>query len=565
MSQRRVCYINVSQTPMHRQARSLFAALLLLLAGSLAVGFRVYLCQAQAYAIIALTLAAACVFLVHSSQRKDSVVKIRRNVYCSDLSQTSQIAVVPGRISADVVSSYERLYFTRARIWLPLFVWLAWIAYGALFHSGQHAEHIVHELLIDVAAVGEQVPELVQRFRVYLLALCAFASLAATNVARFQRTAAAAASASAAAASVSDSSESTSREKETQAVVWVVFILSLFLPAIDSTGQALLPARLAARTAFFYVLFVLCESLDRLVHYERWLVAYRDPTRAVLVAMQIALGRAKPMTLRKSKVNDLSSQIEALSPPSPLVEPRHPHSADLLRSEAVKYTSVLQSAWLLVASESAYALAFAQVLLVLALHVHVRRRIVAHIRDKQHGYLCVNQDPHTVQQTAPILPLTSRISSDEQHVRSEPAPMPATSDPSSDEEPAQSQWPPPPTVLSPALASALAPAPAPAARRPSRSRTTEQPAQRQPLPPVPAPVPILPAQQTGPVRRKSASPQTRHTSLATTEPALTTTPTTPTTPTPLPKVLSEAEARRLALRLMAPHQDEPSAAVASSN
>ena len=512
MSQKKVCYINVSQTPMNRQAKSVVTAFTLLLLGSLSVGFRAYLCQAQAYSIIALSIFSACLFLVHESQRKESLVEIRRGVYCSDLSQTSQIAVIPGRLSVEVVSSYERLHFSRIRIWIPLLVWLAWIAYGALFHSGRHAEHIVHELLVDLAAVGESVPELVQRFRIYLLVLCGFASLAATNLARFRT-----------------GTEFGARQRDTQGVVWAFFLLSLFLPSIESTAQALVPTKLFARTTFFFVLFVLSESLNRLVHYEHWLVNYHDSTRAILIAVQIALGRAKPMKLNKDKVSDLSTQIDSLSPSLP-VESRHVNSADLLKSEIIKYNCVLQSAWLLVASESAYPFAFVQLLAVLALHIHIRKRIAAHIAEKQSGYLCVNHESTATS----ILPVTSRNNLDERLV-------PLNNDPSSDEE---SKCPPPPP---------------PDSRRQSRSRTLASdavtlPRQRtSPPPPPQPPTPEVAMSATGAVRRKSASPKMR-------SPTVTTTVVSPPIPLPPPRMLSESDARRLALRMLQPQTDEQATA-----
>lgn len=505
MSEKKLCYINVSQMPMNRQARSAMVIFATLMLGSLAVGFRVYLCQAQAYAMIALSIFSVCIFLVHKSQRNESVVKIMRGVYCSELAQTSQIAVIPGRMSVEVASSYERLHFTRVRVWIPLFVWLAWVAYGSLFHSGRHSEHVVHELLVDLAAVGEGVPALVQRFRVYALVLCGFASIAATNLARYRQD---------------------SRERDSQGVIWVVFLVSLFLPAIDSTAQALVPAKLAARTAFFFVLFLLSESFNRLVHYELWLANYRETTRAILIAVQIALGRAKPMKLNRDMVGDVSKQIDSLSSSTSTES----SGSDLMKSKVVKYNCVLQSAWLLVASDVAYPFAFLQVLLILALHVHIRRRILANIAEKQSGYLCVNHG-----QTS-VLPVTARNNLDEPLLAS-------TNDPANDDE----------RKCQPALEN----------RRQSRSQTpapVENVAHRQRTSPPPPQTPPIEQALSSPgstVRRKSASPSTR--APVATETTVLETPTADVRP---PVMLSEREARRRALLMLQPQTKET---VANSN
>jgi hypothetical protein len=364
---------------------------ILLAIGALCVGFRVYLCQAQAYAIIALSIITMIITLLHNAHRRDSIVEIKKNVYCADLANTSHIAVTPGRLSGDVTSSYERLYFTRIRVWLPLIIWLAWIAYGTLFHSGKHADHTEHELLIDLASVGNETPALLRTGRLYTLALCGLASTLLTQY--FRR------NPSSTIVAMSNT------EKTLQCILWLVFGALLFFPAIESTAQALLPLRLIARTSFFYTLFILNENLNRLVHYERWLCCYQPFTQAILVAIQIALGRAKPMRLSEDKAKELALKIDKMAPPPPMPELKRPNSSELLSSELVNYCAVLQSAWVLVAGDSIYPLAFLQVVFVLAMHIYMRKRIVAVAQERSPSLFVVNQ------QIPPVLPFTTKNNS----------------------------------------------------------------------------------------------------------------------------------------------------------
>ena len=392
MSQRCVCWINVSQTPTHRQWKAIVITLLLLEAGALAVGFRAHLCQAQAYAIIVLAIFAMTSMLLYGSLRRDSLVEIKKEVYCADLSRSSHIAVTPGRLSVDVVSSYERLYFSQVRLWLPLFVWLVWVAYGALFHSGPHSDKIEHDLLIDLGNVGENTPALLKQLHLYSLAFCGLASLALTGW--FRR-------------DTKDGSSSSVvipiAEQRWQTLLWVLFALLLFFPSRESTAQALVPSMLAARTALFFVLFVLAESVNRLVHYERWLRCYRAFTQAILVAIQIALGGAKPMTLKEDRIKDMENGIDTMAPPPPVPRLKRPNSSTLISAELVKYCSILQSAWILLANERLYPLAFLQVLAMLFAHAHMRKKMIAVARERSADFFVVNQDP-----TSLHLPISSR-------------------------------------------------------------------------------------------------------------------------------------------------------------
>jgi hypothetical protein len=393
MSRRSVCWINVSQRPTHRQAVSIASIFVLLTIGSLAVAFRIYLCQAQAYAIIVLTIIAGSTMLLHTSQRRESLVKIKKEVYCADLSQTSHIAVTPGRLSGTVVSSYEQLYFTRVRVWVPLIVWLVWVAYGALFHSGPHTEHVSHELLIDISNVGDETPAMLRVARLYLLVFCALSSMAITQW--FRRR-----DARESEVTIVKMSEG---EQRWQCRIWLLFALLLFFPARESTAQALLPMRLLARTSLFLVLFVLSESVNRLVHYERWIRCYHGFTQAILVAIQISLGKAKTMPLKEERAQELVKCIDKMEPPPPVLEPRKQNSPDLLTNEIVKYCAVLQSSWVLFASEAVYPVALFQVLVFLFMNRRLRQSVVQLVHERSAEFFIVNQDPLTQQ-----LPVTSR-------------------------------------------------------------------------------------------------------------------------------------------------------------
>jgi hypothetical protein len=392
MSQRCVCWINVSQNATHRQWKAIIFSFVLLEAGALSVSYRAHLCQAQAYAIIVLAIIAMANMLLYGSLRRDSVVEIKKEVYCADLSKSSHIAVTPGRLSADVVSSYERLYFSQVRLWLPLLVWLVWVAYGALFHSGPHSNNVEHELLVDLGNVGESTPALLKEARLYALAFCGIGSILLTGW--FRR----------------DTKDGTSSsvivpvaEQRWQSLLWLLFALLLFFPSRESTAQALVPSLLAARTALFFVLFVLSESMNRLVHYERWLRCYRAFTQAILVAIQIALGGAKPMTLKEDRIKDMENGIDTMAPPPPAPRLRRPNSATLISSELVKYCSIMQSAWILLASERFYPVAFAQVLAILVTHAHMRKTMIAVARERSTDFFVVNQDPGSLH-----LPFSSR-------------------------------------------------------------------------------------------------------------------------------------------------------------
>lgn len=391
----RECWLNVSQNPSHRHYRSILAVFTMLVAGALAVGFRVYLCQAQAYAMILLTIVAAIMALLHNAQRRDSIVKIKKEVYCADLSDVSHIAVAPGRLSGEVASSYERLYFTRMRTWVPLVVWLIWVAYGSLFHSGKHVEHSPHELLIDLAGVGEQVPATLRVARIYLLAFCGIGSVLLSLFYRRRD---------------ERNPESTvlkmsEQEQAWHSRLWILFSFLLFIPSVDSTAQGLLPLRLVARTTMFYVLFVLSESFNRLLHHERWLRNYKPFTEAVLVAIQIALGRAKPRKLKEQKERELAAALESMEPPSPIVNPRKSNAHDMFTSEIVKYCAVLQSAWVLVANDSVYPIALLQTLFLLFMHAKVRRTVIATSQSQANDLFVVNS------KGTPVLPVTSRNNS----------------------------------------------------------------------------------------------------------------------------------------------------------
>ena len=392
MSKRSVCWINVSQIPTNSQRWSIIAIFIPLVVGSLAVAFRVYLCQAQAYAIILLTIIAISTMLLHTSQRRESIVKIKKEVYCADLSQTSHIAVTPGRLSRAVVSSYEQLYFSRVRVWLPLIVWLVWVAYGSLFHSGEHNDDIHNALLVDLTNVGADTPKALRLARLYLLAFCALGSMCVTQYFRRRE---------------SREPESTivkmsEAEQRWQCRFWFLFGVLLFFPAQESTAQALLPTRLLARTGFFFVLFILSESLNRLVHYERWIRCYHSFTQAILVAVQISLGKAKTMPLKEDRTKELVKCIDKMEPPPPVLEPRKQNSPDLLTSEIVKYCAVLQSSWILFASEAVYPVALFQVVLLLVMNKRLRNSIVDLVNERAEFFL-VNQDPLTQQ-----LPVTSK-------------------------------------------------------------------------------------------------------------------------------------------------------------
>jgi hypothetical protein len=386
--QRFVCWINVSQTPAHRQHYSIIIAFLLLSAGALAVGFRVYLCQAQAYAIIALSICTMAIVLLNNAHRRDSLVEIKKNVYCADLSKSSHIAVTPGRLSSDVISSYERLYFTRIRVWLPLVVWLTWIAYGTLFHSGKHDESVEHELLIDLAAVGKEIPSALRIIRLYSLSACGLLSVLLTQIYKGRGT-----------SSIVAMSNS---EKVCQTAIWIAFGTLLFFPAIESTAQALVPLRLMARTTLFYILFILSENVNRLVHYERWIICYQPFTQAILIAIQIALGRARPMKLNEERAKELASGVDRMAPPPPVPKLKKPNSIELITNELINYCAILQSAWILVAGETVYAVAFFQVLILLVLHIHMRKRIIAAAQDRSPDFFVVNQT------IPPVLPFTTK-------------------------------------------------------------------------------------------------------------------------------------------------------------
>jgi hypothetical protein len=191
-------------------------------------------------------------------------------------------------------------------------------------------------------------------------------------------------------------------EQRWQCRFWFLFGVLLFFPAQESTAQALLPTRLLARTGFFFVLFILSESLNRLAHYERWIRCYHSFTQAILVAVQISLGKAKTMPLKEDRTKELVKCIDKMEPPPPVLEPRKQNSPDLLTSEIVKYCAVLQSSWILFASEAVYPVALFQVVLLLVMNKRLRNSIVDLVNERAEFFL-VNQDPLTQQ-----LPVTSK-------------------------------------------------------------------------------------------------------------------------------------------------------------
>jgi len=362
-------WLNVSQRPARRYAARSGVVLALLTGGALAVAYRTTLCQLQAYAILLLSIVALGLAVQHASLRRECTVEVLRSPYCIECKGESRAAMVIGQFVSAVSSNYERFYMRVPRLHLALVAWLAWIAYGSLFHGARHnAAEDAYVARVAAAlssgAVGSAVAAHLREARVVVLWLNALYSLLVehwrvrtigTPVHQQQQSAA---------------------HRALQSTG--LFFALLFAPTAESTAQSLSPLSALARTALFAALFFADETLGRAHQYAAWINSYTASYRVQLVGLLMALGSAKPHRPSKSRqVDDVVIPLHGAASASPIVGRRFS-----LDGKLAEWAVVVRCAWLLVANNGALALGLVQLALTLALLAVVRRDTLRTARAK---------------------------------------------------------------------------------------------------------------------------------------------------------------------------------------
>lgn len=320
-------WVNVGQRPVRRYFPRLGFTLAVLLVGSIAVANRSVLCQLQAYSILVITLVTLVLYAQYNSIEREFTVETYRDPYCVDCMRPSRAALIVGRQAVTVSSSYERLYFCRPREYLIGFCWLAWIAYGSVFHEGKHSEQEdayvadVFQYLGNSTVVYWMVPyaRVVRNMILWIIALALTMKLIRPTTA------------------------------------FVFFFLMLFAPSSHSTPQALSTHELVGRTCIFVTLFFMAELLKRATHYAEWIKAYKATHSAHISSVMMALGLAQTKSFSSRLGSDALMIPDDDSEPS--LATGRSFSLDRYLSD---WTVVIESSWIMVASDWAIVLALIQ-------------------------------------------------------------------------------------------------------------------------------------------------------------------------------------------------------------
>lgn len=384
---RRTVWLSVCQELDFRFFLSSVLAFIVLQLAVPAVTYRAAWCQMQAYTALALLCVA---IVLRERERRDQielVVKPIDSVYCAECRRDDALSIIVGRRAhtAGSDSAYERLFAPSVRCSLMVALWLAWLAYGALFHEGLH-EHAIDSVVRAAIGFSSYVPEALRTARALVYFAMALVSLLAPQSAPVHLALAA---------------------------------LLLPFPTRTATPQALSFVSLAARTSLFVALFVVADLFEQVTAHCRWLRQH-DPERSMtLAACEMAAGRARRVRLKRSggvdsgsaSAGDVRIDMEHAMQPSEVYGRRYSAHA------AVRYFLVaLRSAWLLVVSHRFMALGALQLALMLVMIARERLVLRRAIENKKLDGVCISgvgEQSQSAQQTKPadaVLPVTTEQS-----------------------------------------------------------------------------------------------------------------------------------------------------------
>jgi len=354
-------WIDASRAPSWTHLSAFLGAATVLVVGAFGVAYRVYWCRMPAIVALGVGVLAAVLYVRAKAMKRDRSIKTVRAVYSLDYANVTQCAFAIGRHIQLTASNYERLHYAPLRLWLLLLLWIAWIFYGAVFHSGEHV-HTEDSLLIDLTGVGGDTPHLLRIARLYLLALNAAASIW-FDAALPTRD------------DILERGGESSDGHDKSLLFTIVFVVLLFFPTPDSTPQALHALQLMSRTLAYAALFLACELFDNSLHYLRWLTVYSKSTADLLAGMQMALGNVVRRPLQQPQQQQQPQQSGATPP---LVVSDVMRSFNL-RSTLAQWSVIVRSAWILVASAEVNYLVPLQVLFMLALLTRMRASVTVSV------------------------------------------------------------------------------------------------------------------------------------------------------------------------------------------
>lgn len=337
-------WISIAQRSARRYLHPAAFALGVLEAGSLAVAQRSVLCQLQAYAILIVSCVAFASYAYHNSVRRECAVETFTSPYCVDCKGESRGVLIVGRRTNEVSSGYEQLYANPLRVHFAIFVWLAWIAYGSVFHEAQHTaseDAYVSELVHNLTS-GPWLDSLLPHVRTLrIVTLFVVACY-----------------------------DSSKRAAPHVVYTTALFFVLLFFPSAQSTAQALHTVELLSRTAVFVTLFVLAEIVERAEHYRDWLGGYDEAYRIHLTGLLMAIGRARPLRPKSEEIF------------IPVCGPDAVGRSFSIERHLASWRIVVRSAWILVASDAAIGLAVVESLYLLYRLVVARQPLDSIVKAK---------------------------------------------------------------------------------------------------------------------------------------------------------------------------------------
>ena len=326
--------------------------LLILTGGSLAVAYRSVLCQLQAYAILVVSTAAFVMAINDASLRNECTGKSVKSPYCIECKLESRAVITIGRYLPRISSNYERFYMRPLRVHIGICAWIAWIAYGSLFHEARHNDtedayiaRMIASLTEDVS--GATVLHTLRLCRNFLLFANALYSIFSEN-----------------------STAGDPGGRTHSSMVWstrstILFFLLLFVPTSESTAQALGTLELLGRTGLFAALFVSTEALTRAQQYRFWVGSYVSASQIQLVGLLMALGVVKR---RRPGKNCTAETIQvAVADEPPIVGSRFSLDGTLAKGAVI-----VRCAWLLVSSNAGLVLGLVQLFVTLVLYCRAR-------------------------------------------------------------------------------------------------------------------------------------------------------------------------------------------------
>lgn len=358
-------WVDVSLNASHRWFQTFICTYFVLAIASTAVALRSYFQQAQAYVALLLTLLLVVMILHHKSRLRTCVVKSICEFYCFECKGESVLGFVIGKNTRRVFSNYERINMQPVRSWILVLAWLVWLGYGSLFNAGQreHAENAAIENVAG-AALGDSIPHVLRSARLYLLCGVALAST-------FLRIAGYAGA-----------------EDRWTLRLFGVFFLLMFAPTRESTAQALTPLEIVARVSSFCALLLVSETHRRTLHYVDWLQNFDQRTSVVLAGIQMSLGKAKPRSLRGGHTRD--TLVASIADQVPLAG----RSFSFVKALG-EWSVVVESAWVLAASNGVYGLTLAQLAATCVSIGYHRRRIAQFVDAHRSALVRRRVDPGT--------------------------------------------------------------------------------------------------------------------------------------------------------------------------